>query len=127
MGAQRGTIKTYALSGKTATEAYKLFKEAYREKAYGQTMVFRLFKVYKNDRGSIQDMRGSFPKVTIRTPEKVAMIKKLVMEDSCKSITDSASESGQSVGMIHTILHDDLGLSEKVAHWVTCLLSDEYR
>jgi len=57
----------------------------------------------------------------------VAFIRDLVEADRRLSIQNLVSESGFSVGTIHTILHDNLDLSKVSAHWVPRLLSDDHK
>lgn len=127
MSDQRGAIKAYAKAGKTATEAYNLVKAAFGEAALGRSQVFSLFKEYKEGRESIENLRGKFPKASVRTEENIALIKSLVEADRRLTVDTMASESELSVGTVHKILHEDLGLSKVSARWVPRLLTDEHK
>jgi histone-lysine N-methyltransferase SETMAR len=127
MSDQRGTIKTYALVGKSATEAYNLIKEAYGDLAFSRAYVFDLFKQYKNGRVSIDDERGKCPKPKLRTDENVALVKSLVLADRRVTIESIVSDTDLSLGTVHTILHDDLGFRKVSARWVPRLLTDEHK
>jgi hypothetical protein len=55
--------------------------------------------------------------VTVWTDNKIKLVKKLVKRHKKKAIEELASECDLPVGSIHTILHEDLGLSKKAARW----------
>ncbi len=50
-----------------------------------------------------------------------------VEEDNRLSIKALATAHGKFISMIHTMLHDDLGLEKKSARWVPKLLNDEQK
>lgn len=128
MADQRGTIKTYALAGKSATETHKLLKEAYGEKALGRSQTFQLHKEVREGRQDVQDQRGRHGQQrTVRTPENVAKVDSLISADRRLTIDEVAVECGLSHRTIHTILHKDLGLSKLSARWVPRLLTDDHK
>jgi histone-lysine N-methyltransferase SETMAR len=127
MADQRGSIKTFALSGRTATETHKMITEAYGELAFSRSRVFELFKQFKEGRVSINDDRGKCAKPTLRTDDNLTLISNLVIADRRTSIQELATESGLSYGTVRTILHEDLNLSKLSARWVPGLLSDEHK
>lgn len=124
---QKATVKSFALAGKSATEAFKFVQVAYGELALSRGYVFRLHKQFAEGRESIDDDRGKCPKPTLRTEKNCKLVDAIIKEDRRITVREIADRSGLSVGTVHTILHVDLNLSKKAARWVPRLLNDELK
>ena len=59
--------------------------------------------------------------------ETIAAVQAAVEPDRRMTIEKLAAEFDMSVGTVHKILHEDLGLSKKSAGWVPRLLSMEQK
>ena len=57
MADQAATVKTYVKAGKVATEAYNLFKEAYRDQVLSRSRVFKWHRQFKEGREDAQSRR----------------------------------------------------------------------
>ncbi len=78
------------MTEKTATEAFKLIQEAYRELAFSRSRVFELFKQYKDGQESIEDDRGKFPNANVRTAENINAVSKVITSGRRMAIQEIA-------------------------------------
>ena len=127
MDEQRAAIKVNALAGKSGTETYKLLQAAFGDTAMSRSRAFAYYKEFKEGRETIRDRRGQFSLKSARTADKIDAVRRLVTSDQRLTIDDMALESGLSHGTVHTILHDDLGLTKRAARWVPRLLTSEHK
>ncbi len=65
--------------------------------------------------------------MTLRTRENMGLVRQLVESDRRVTVQTLVSGTGLSVGTIHLILHEDLGLSKVTVCWVLRLLSDDHK
>jgi len=120
-------IKTFALGGKSATEALKLLQETYKEGAFKCAYVFKLHKEYREGRESITNDRDKNPKVTVYMAENIKAVETIVRSDRQLTIDEIADQVGLSHSATHSILHNDLGVSKKSARCVPRLLTDVHK
>ena len=72
---QQYAIKICFHLGKTASEAFAMITEAYKEDSLSRAQVFRWFNEFKNGRKSVEDMEQSGRPSTSRVDETVAKVK----------------------------------------------------
>ena len=128
---QRGVLRSFALAGKTAMEAYDHLCKAYGSAAMSKWNVYKRFKEFKGGRTDYRGQRGQHtanrgsPKQ--RSEEGIAKIRSLIDEDARATITDLCIQSGFGRGAVRKILKEDLGFTKKCARWVPRLLTDEHK
>ena len=117
MADQAMTIKTYVKAGKTTTEAYNLLKEAYGDQVLSRSRVFKWHCQFKEGQEDAQSRGGKATPRLAWAEENIELIRTLINEDRLKTIQELLSEFWINAFTIHSILHEDLQLSEKSARW----------
>jgi hypothetical protein len=78
---QRVCIKFCFKLGKTAAETHQMLKQAFGDKSLGQTQTYDWYKRFKNGRTSTDDDDRSGRPSTGITPENVAKVRDLILQD----------------------------------------------
>jgi hypothetical protein len=68
-------------ANKTAAETNRMLKEAFGEQALSQARTFEWFKPFKNSRESVEDRKNSGRPSTCTTPEIIAKVRVVILED----------------------------------------------
>ena len=64
-----------------------MLKEAFGEQALNQTRTFEWFKLFKDGRKSVEDRKHSGRPSTCTTPEMIAKVLEVILEDRCRLST----------------------------------------
>ena len=97
-------------------------KTMLRRKLY----VYKWMERFRDGREAVEDDEGRGRPITSKNVEIVDYVGSLVEEDRRLSVCEIVQAVDISVGSAHSILHEDLGLSELSARWVPkALLPDQ--
>ncbi len=115
-----------AKGGKSFGDIKKLVDDVYADNALKKTQIYEILKRIKMGKNT-DDRRGFNKQKTKMTADLIASVSDALAEDLRVSIQDLARAHGTLYGTISHILHSQLGLVKKSAHWVPKLLSKEER
>ena len=107
---QRTCIKFCFQLNKTAAETHRMLKEAFGEQALSQARTFEWFKCFKDGRESVEDDKHSGRPSTCTTPEMIAKVREVILEDRRQTIHDVCNRVGLSYGSCQRILADELNM-----------------
>ncbi|PNF38978.1 hypothetical protein B7P43_G06608 [Cryptotermes secundus] len=123
---QRVCIKFCFKLGKTAAETHQMLKQALGENNLGQTQTSNWYKRFKNGRTSTDDDRSGRPSKG-KTPENVAKVRDLILQDRRLTIQDLCNTLGLSYGTCQRILSEELDVRRIAAKSVPQLLQNEQK
>jgi len=112
---------------KTATETYRMLKEAFGEQALSQARTFEWFQHFKDGWESVEDRKHSGRPSTCTTPEMNAKVHEIILEDRRHTIHDVCNRVGLSYGSCQRILADELNLRRIATKFVPRLLDNDQR
>jgi hypothetical protein len=122
---QRICIKFCFRLNKTATETHRMLKEAFGEQTLSQARTFECFKRFKDGQESVEDRKYSGQLSTCTTPEMIAEVIEVILEDRRQTINDVCNCAGLSYGSYQPILADELNMRQTAAKFVPRLLKNE--
>ena len=124
---QRFYIYTRLKLGDDARKIYNDLHAVYADISVSYNTCARWVREFKDGRTSVVDnSRCGAPKSVVNE-SLVANVRKYIDEDPNASIREVSSDMGVSVGTIHKVLHEDLGLRKISARWVPHVLTDEQK
>jgi len=103
---QRICIKFCFKLNKTAAETRRILKEFFGEQALSQARTFEWFKRFKDGRGSVEDRKHSGRPSTFKTPEMIAKVREVILEDRRQATHDVCYRAGLSNGSCQRIPPD---------------------
>ena len=121
----RAVIKFLCKKGLSATETFKEMKEVLNDNAPSQSMVAKWHAEFKRGRQSITDDPRSGRPPFSHNPDTIHSITDMIQRDHCISIRNIANRVDLSIGTIHSIIHDQLGLKKFKAKWIPKMLSED--
>ena len=104
-----------------------MLKEAFGEQALSQARTFEWFKRFKDGRESVEDDKHSGRPSTCTTPEMIAKVREVILEDRRQTIHDVCNRVGLSYGSCQCILADELNMRRIAAKFVPRLLNNDQR
>ena len=105
---QRICIKFCFKLNKTAAEKHRMLKEAFGEQAVSHAGIFEWFKRFKDSRESVEHDNHSDRPSTRTTPEMIARVREVILEDRRQTIHDVCNCVRLSYGSCQRILADEL-------------------
>jgi hypothetical protein len=75
---QRICVKFCVRAGKTAAETHNMLREAYSDDALSQTMTYKWFRRFKNERMSMDDDEQSDRPSASRSEPLIAQVKNII-------------------------------------------------
>ena len=90
-------------------------QKVYGDLAPKKTCIYKWIERFRDGREAVEDDEGRERPTTSKTFENVDAVWNLVEKDSRLTVYQIAQIMETSVGSIHSILHDDLGLSNLTA------------
>jgi tryptophanyl-tRNA synthetase len=102
-----------------------MLNEAFGEQALSQARTFEWFKRFKDGRESVEDDKHSGRPSTCTTPEMIAEVLEVILEDRRQTIHDACNRVGLSYGSCQHILADELSMRRIAAKFVPRLLKNE--
>jgi len=122
---QRICIKFCYMLNKTAAETHQMLKEAFGEQVLSQTRTFVWFKRFRDGRESVEDHKHSGRLSTCTTPEMIAKVHEVILEERRQTIHDVCNHVGLSYGSCQCILADELNMRRIAAKFIPCLLNND--
>jgi len=95
-------IKFRFKPNKTAAETHRMLKQPFAEQALSLARTFEWFKGFKDGRESVEDCKHSGRLPTCTTPEMIAKVCEIILEDRRQTIHNVCNR----VGLPHAILDD---------------------
>ena len=120
---QRICIKFCFKLNKTADETHWMLKEAFGEQALSQARTFEWFMRFWDGRESVEDRKHSDHPFTCTTPEMMAKVCEVTLEDRKQTIHNVCNHVGLSYGSCPRILADELTMRQTAAKFVPHLLN----
>ena len=102
-----------------------MLTEAFGEHALSQAGTFEWFKRFKDGQESVEDDKHSGRPSTCTTPEIIAEVLEVILEDRRQTIHDVCNRVGLSYGSCQHILADELSMRRIAAKFVPRLLKNE--
>ncbi|PNF43640.1 hypothetical protein B7P43_G00693 [Cryptotermes secundus] len=122
---QRVCIKFCFKLGKTASETHQMLKQAFGDNSLGQTQTYDWYKRFKTGQTSTDgDDRSGRPS-NGTTPENVAKVRVLSLQDRRLIIQDLCNTFELSYGTCQRILSEKLNMRRTAAKFVSRLLQNE--
>ena len=114
----RTNIKFLVKLGWKGTEIIQALQTVYKDNAPKKTCVYKWIERFRDGREAVEDNEGRGRPTTSKNNEKIDFVWNLVKEDGRLTVYQIAETVGISVGLAHSILHDNLCLSKLSARWV---------
>jgi hypothetical protein len=111
--AQCENVKYCQKLGKSASEMFQMFKQAYGEEALGRSAVFKGHKCFAQRRDSLEDEEHTGQPRTVRTEHKIQEVATLVRANRSEQVYEIAAAAAEGIrhGTRNKILSDDLNMS----------------
>ncbi|PNF42428.1 hypothetical protein B7P43_G10554 [Cryptotermes secundus] len=113
--------------GKTAAETHQMLKQAFGENSLAQTQIYKWYKRFKNGRTLTDDDDRSGRPSTGKTPENVAKVRDLILQDRRLTIQDLCNTLGLSYGTCQRILSEELNMRRIAEKFMPRLLQNEQK
>ena len=114
----RNNIKFLVKLGWKGTEIIQALQTVYKNDAPKKTYVYKWIERFRDGRKVVEDDEGRGRPTTSKNNEKIDFVGNLVKEDERLTVYQIAETVGLSVGLVHSIPHDDLCLSKLSTRWV---------
>ena len=101
-----------------------MLKEAFGEHALSHARTFEWFKRFKDGRESVENDKYSGRPSTCSTPEMIAEVLEVIIEDRRQTIHDVCNRVGLSYGSCQHIVADELSVRRIAAKYVPRLLKN---
>jgi hypothetical protein len=86
---------------KSAAETHRILKEAFGDLALSQARTFECFKRFKNGRESVDDRKHSGRLYACTTPEMIAKVSEVILQDRRQTLHDVCNRVGLSQGNVN--------------------------
>jgi len=86
---------------KSAAETNRMLKEAFGEQALSQARTFEWFKHFKDGREYVEDDKHSGRPSTCTTPEMIAKVREVILENRRQTIHDVCNRVGLSYSHVN--------------------------
>ena len=117
----------YANFGKSATETVTIIQQAFGNQSVSRAQVFQWHARFKTGRTSVDDDEHTGRTRSCTTPETVARIQELVIQDQRRTIHDIAEEVGIGYGTSQRVLTEELGMHRVAAKFVPRILTADQK
>ena len=114
----RAVIKYFCLKKWKAAKIKAELDEVHGDTAPSLKTVYFWMNQFKRGRTSTRDEARSGRPVEATAPEMIDKIHRIVMEDRRITVREIAEIVGISVGAVHNILHEKLGMKNCGTRWV---------
>jgi len=104
-----------------------MLKEAFGEQALSHTRTFEWFRCSKDGRESVEDHKHSGRPSTCTTPEMIAKVHEVILEDRRQTIHDVCNRVGLSYRSCQHILSDELNMRQIGAKFLPRLFNNDQR
>jgi len=104
--------------GKTGSETFEMFKQAFGDSCMSHSRVFEWFGHFKNGRTSTANDDRSIRPSTTKTSSKVEQVRAAVNQDRHRTVHDLCAEVGIGYGSCQRILAEQLNMHRIAAKFV---------
>ena len=115
---ERYAMKLCFKPGKNATETYGILQTAFGASCMNRASVFEWHKRFKEGRESVRNNERCGRSKAVRTPELIDQIKNLMDKDRCVSIETISAQFDFSVGIVYTIIREELKMRKICAKFI---------
>ena len=119
-------IKFLLKLGKKNSEIIESLQQVFGEVVLCKSSIYEWIKKFRGGLTSVKDVVRSGRPATSRN-ENVALIHTKIYGDRRLTCRELSDDSGLSIGSVHTILSNDLGMRGVTAKFVPRLLSDDQK
>ena len=120
---QRVCIRFCANLEKSATEILEMIQQCFGDQSLSRTQVFQWHAWYKAGRTSVDDNEHTGRPTSSTTPETVAQIQEIILQDQRRTIRDIAEEVDVGYGTCQRVLTEELGMQSVAAKFVPRILT----
>ena len=120
---QRLCIIFCANLGKSATETLEMIQQGFGDQSLSRTQVFQWHVRFKAGRTSVDDDEYTGRPTSCTTPETIARIQEIILQDRRRTIRDIAEEVDVGYGTCQRVLMEELGLQRVAAKFVPRILT----
>jgi len=120
---QRLCIRFCANLGKSATETLEMIQQGFGDQSLSRTQVFQWHVRFKAGRTSVDDDEYTGRPTSCTTPETIARIQEIILQDRRRTIRDIAEEVDVGYGTCQRVLMEELGLQRVAAKFVPRILT----
>ena len=124
---ERYAIKFCFKLGKKATEAYGMLQTAFQPSCLNRASVFGWHKRFKEGRESVRDDERCGRSKEVNTPELMGQIENFMDKDRHVSIETISAKFDVSVGIVHTIIREELKMRKICAKFVPRVLREDQK
>ena len=124
---ERYAIKFCFKLGKNATEKYGMLQTAFGASCMNRASVFEWHKRFKEGRESVRDDERCGRSKEVRTPGLIGQIKNFMDKDCRVSIETISAQFNVSVGIVHTIIREELKIRETCVKFVPRVLREDQK
>ena len=125
---ERYAIKfCFKLGTNDATETYGMLQTAFRPSCINRASVFEWHKRFKEGRESERDDERCGRSKEVRTPGLIGQIKNFMDKDRRVSIETISAQFNVSMGIVHTIIREEMKMREICARFVPRVLREDQK
>ena len=125
---ERYAIKfCFKLGKNAATETYGMLQTAFGPSCMNRASVFEWHKRFKEGRESVRDDERFGRSKEVRTPELIGQIKNFMDKDRRVSIETISALFDVSVGIVHTIIREELKMRKICVKFVPRVLREDQK
>ena len=124
---ERYAITFCSKLGKNASETYGMLQTAFGPFCINQASVFEWHKRFKEGKKSVRDDERCGRSKEVRTPELICQIKNFMDKNRRVSIETISAQFDVSVGIVHTIIREDLKMRKICAKFVPRVLREDQK
>ena len=124
---ERHAIKFCFKLGKNARETYGMLQTAFGASCMNRASVFERHKRFKESRESVRDDERCGRSKEVRTLELIGQIKNFMDKDRRVSIETISAQFDVSVGIVHTIIHEELNMRKICTKFVPRVLREDQK
>lgn len=123
----RANVKFLSKLGWSKSDTFKSIKQVYGDNCPTRQTIYSWYHQFVHGRESIQDDHRDGRPSTANNEENVSAIREMIEHDRRLTVRIIAETLGISLGAVHSILKEQLGLSKICARWVPRALRAEHK
>lgn len=124
---QRAVIRYLMRKNQTGREIHEELLNVYGDDALPFSTVQRWMTKFRAGRESFENETSSGAPATVIVDETIDAVDQMVKADRRVHVRQIAEALGISIGSVHSILHEKLGLSKVCARWVPRFLTNDQK
>ena len=117
----------FKLGKNAATETYGMLQTDFRLSCMNRASVFEWHKRFKEGRESVKDDEWCGRSKKVNTPQLIGQIKNFMDKDRRVSIETIGAQFEVSVGIVHTIIHEEMKMRKICVKFVLRVLREDQK